>query len=149
MNVAQSLRALFLWEFDLVEAESELVAGFMVEYSSTPYMLYMLGEYVSCVTMCALATLLFLGGLVAAGGRGAAQLGAGYRLVRRQMRFHLFPLCHGQGHGAAVSLRPVDAAWVEGVPPALFIHGCGRSSRASVCPWGVLRDRPLSPMARP
>ena len=48
--------------FDLVEAESELVAGFMVEYSSTPYMLYMLGEYVSCVTMCALATLLFLGG---------------------------------------------------------------------------------------
>ncbi len=48
--------------FDLVEAESELVAGFMVEYSSTPYLLYMLGEYVSCVTMCALATLLFLGG---------------------------------------------------------------------------------------
>ena len=48
--------------FDLVEAESELVAGFMVEYSSTPYMLYMLGEYVACVTMCALATLLFLGG---------------------------------------------------------------------------------------
>src|SRR6202521_5335780 len=32
--------------FDLVEAESELVAGFMVEYSSTPYMLFMLGEYV-------------------------------------------------------------------------------------------------------
>lgn len=48
--------------FDLVEAELELVAGFMVEYSSTPYLLYMLGEYVSCVTMCALATLLFLGG---------------------------------------------------------------------------------------
>src|SRR4026208_2368240 len=32
--------------FDLLEAESELVAGFMVEYSSTPYMLFMLGEYV-------------------------------------------------------------------------------------------------------
>ncbi len=48
--------------FDLVEAESELVAGFMVEYSSTPYMLYMLGEYVACVTMCAMMTLLFLGG---------------------------------------------------------------------------------------
>ena len=39
--------------FDLVEAESELVAGFMVEYSSTPYMLFMLGEYVAIVTMCA------------------------------------------------------------------------------------------------
>jgi NADH-quinone oxidoreductase subunit H len=48
--------------FDLPEAESELVAGFMVEYSSTPYLLFMLGEYVAIVTMCALTTLLFLGG---------------------------------------------------------------------------------------
>ncbi len=48
--------------FDLVEAESELVAGFMVEYSSSPYMLFMLGEYVAIVTMCALTTILFLGG---------------------------------------------------------------------------------------
>jgi NADH-quinone oxidoreductase subunit H len=48
--------------FDLVEAESELVAGFMVEYSSTPYLLFMLGEYVAIVTMCAMATILFLGG---------------------------------------------------------------------------------------
>ncbi|HWG05055.1 MAG TPA: NADH-quinone oxidoreductase subunit NuoH [Beijerinckiaceae bacterium] len=48
--------------FDLVEAESELVAGFMVEYSATPYMLFMLGEYVAVMTMCALMTILFLGG---------------------------------------------------------------------------------------
>jgi NADH-quinone oxidoreductase subunit H len=48
--------------FDLAEAESELVAGFMVEYSSTPYLLFMLGEYVSIVLMCALTTILFLGG---------------------------------------------------------------------------------------
>jgi NADH-quinone oxidoreductase subunit H len=48
--------------FDLVEAESELVAGFMVEYSSTPYMLFMLAEYVAIITMCALTTILFLGG---------------------------------------------------------------------------------------
>ena len=48
--------------FDLPEAESELVAGFMVEYGSSPYMLYMLGEYVSIVLMCALTTVLFLGG---------------------------------------------------------------------------------------
>src|SRR5512140_3828678 len=48
--------------FDLVEAESELVAGFMVEYGSTLYMLFMLGEYCAIVTMCALATILFLGG---------------------------------------------------------------------------------------
>src|SRR5881394_1400844 len=48
--------------FDLVEAESELVAGFMVEYGSTPYMMFMLGEYVAIATMCAMATILFLGG---------------------------------------------------------------------------------------
>jgi len=48
--------------FDLLEAESELVAGFMVEYSSTPYMLFMLGEYVAIVLMCGMGTVLFLGG---------------------------------------------------------------------------------------
>jgi NADH-quinone oxidoreductase subunit H len=48
--------------FDLVEAESELVAGFMVEYGSTPYMMFMLGEYVAVCTMCAICTILFLGG---------------------------------------------------------------------------------------
>jgi NADH-quinone oxidoreductase subunit H len=48
--------------FDLVEAESELVAGFMVEYGSTPYMLFMLGEYVAIATMCAMGTILFFGG---------------------------------------------------------------------------------------
>src|SRR5580704_4695828 len=44
--------------FDLVEAESELVAGYMVEYGSTPYMMFMLGEYVAIATMCAMATIL-------------------------------------------------------------------------------------------
>jgi len=48
--------------FDLIEAESELVAGFMVEYSSTPYLLFMLSEYVAIITMCAFGTILFLGG---------------------------------------------------------------------------------------
>jgi NADH-quinone oxidoreductase subunit H len=48
--------------FDLIEAESELVAGFMTEYGSTPYMMFMLGEYVAITTMCAMATILFLGG---------------------------------------------------------------------------------------
>jgi NADH-quinone oxidoreductase subunit H len=48
--------------FDLPEAESELVAGYQVEYGSTPYLLFMLGEYLNIVLMCALMTLLFLGG---------------------------------------------------------------------------------------
>jgi NADH-quinone oxidoreductase subunit H len=48
--------------FDLVEAESELVAGFMTEYGSTPYLLFMLGEYVAITTMCAMGAILFMGG---------------------------------------------------------------------------------------
>lgn len=48
--------------FDLPEAESELVAGFMVEYSSTPFLLFMIGELAAVLLMCALMTLLFLGG---------------------------------------------------------------------------------------
>ncbi|HHY01465.1 MAG TPA: NADH-quinone oxidoreductase subunit NuoH [Paracoccus sp.] len=48
--------------FDLSEAESELVAGHMVEYSSTPYLLYMAGEYIAIWLMCALISLLFFGG---------------------------------------------------------------------------------------
>ena len=48
--------------FDLPEAESELVAGYQVEYSSTPYLLFMIGEYLNIVLMCSLTTILFLGG---------------------------------------------------------------------------------------
>jgi len=48
--------------FDLPEAESELVAGYQVEYSSTPYLLFMIGEYMNMLLMCALTALLFFGG---------------------------------------------------------------------------------------
>lgn len=48
--------------FDLPEAESELVAGYQVEYSSTPFLLYMIGELMAVVVMTALMTVLFFGG---------------------------------------------------------------------------------------
>jgi NADH-quinone oxidoreductase subunit H len=48
--------------FDLVEAESELVAGYAVEYSATPFLLFFLGEYIAILTICAMTTVLFLGG---------------------------------------------------------------------------------------
>ncbi|HTI66821.1 MAG TPA: NADH-quinone oxidoreductase subunit NuoH [Caulobacteraceae bacterium] len=48
--------------FDLPEAESELVAGYQVEYSSTAYLLFMLGEYMNIVLMCAMISILFFGG---------------------------------------------------------------------------------------
>ncbi|MCY4540855.1 MAG: NADH-quinone oxidoreductase subunit NuoH [Rhodobacteraceae bacterium] len=48
--------------FDLPEAESELVAGYQVEYSSTPFLLFMMGEYAAILLMCALMSILFFGG---------------------------------------------------------------------------------------
>ena len=48
--------------FDLPEAESELVAGYQVEYSSTPFLLFMIGELMSIFFMCALISVLFFGG---------------------------------------------------------------------------------------
>jgi NADH-quinone oxidoreductase subunit H len=48
--------------FDLPEAESELVAGYQVEYSSSPYMLFFLAEMANILLMCAIITLLFFGG---------------------------------------------------------------------------------------
>ena len=118
--------------FDLVEAESELVAGFMVEYGSTPYMMFMLGEYVAIATMCAMATILFLGGWLPPFPVPAVHLGAGRGLVRAQGAVHVLHVRHGEGDRAALPLRPVDAARLEGVPADLARHGGDRRGRAAI-----------------
>lgn len=48
--------------FDLVEAESELVAGFFTEYSAGPFVFFFLAEYSNIILMCATTAILFLGG---------------------------------------------------------------------------------------
>ena len=48
--------------FDMAEAESELVAGFNVEYSAMPFALFFLGEYANMILMAGIMTILFLGG---------------------------------------------------------------------------------------
>jgi NADH-quinone oxidoreductase subunit H len=48
--------------FDLPEAESELVAGYQVEYSAIPFVLFFLGEYANMILMSAMTAILFLGG---------------------------------------------------------------------------------------
>ena len=57
-----SMAETFRTPFDLVEAESELVAGHQTEYSSMSFALYWLGEYANVILMCALNAILFWGG---------------------------------------------------------------------------------------
>ena len=51
--------------FDIVEGESEIVAGFFVEYSSMSYVLFFLAEYANMILMSSMTTILFLGGWLA------------------------------------------------------------------------------------
>ena len=114
--------------FDLVEAESELVAGFMVEYGSTPYMMFMLGEYVAIATMCAMATILFLGGWLPPFPVVPFTWIPGVIWFVLKCLLRVLHVRDGEGLRAALSLRSADAARLEGVPAALARDGgdCGR-----------------------
>ena len=59
-----SMAETFRTPFDLVEAESELVAGHQTEYSSMAFALFWLGEYANVILMCALNAILFWGGFL-------------------------------------------------------------------------------------
>ena len=126
--------------FDLPEAESELVAGFAVEYSSTPYLLFMLGEYVAIVTMCALTTILFLGGWLPPVDVWPLNLVPGMFWFLAKVRVRVLHVRDGEGDRAALSLRPADAARLEGVPAAVARHGGGGGRRAAVLRARALKD---------
>jgi NADH-quinone oxidoreductase subunit H len=70
--------------FDILEAESELVAGFRVEYSGMKFALIQLGEYAHMIGTSFLGALLFLGGWL---GPGPAWLGPGWFLLKAMLVF--------------------------------------------------------------
>ena len=78
--------------FDLPEAEAELVAGYQVEYSSTPFLLFMIGELMAVVLMCALITILFFGGWLSPipGASDIPVLGDGVHWMILKMGFWFF-----------------------------------------------------------
>ncbi|MEM1381504.1 MAG: NADH-quinone oxidoreductase subunit NuoH [Pseudomonadota bacterium] len=82
--------------FDLPEAESELVAGYQVEYSSTPYLLFMIGEYMNIVLMCSMTVILFLGGWLSPfgdfAGLNTPALGPLWFIVKVVFIFFLFAM---------------------------------------------------------
>ena len=76
--------------FDLPEAESELVAGYQVEYSSTPFLLFMIGELMAVVLMCALVTLLFFGGWLSP--VPGLPDGIGWMILKMAIAFFMFAM---------------------------------------------------------
>ena len=72
--------------FDIVEAESELVAGFRVEYSGMKFALIQLAEFTHLFGVACLGTLLFLGGWL---GPGPAALGPAWFLLKSVLFFML------------------------------------------------------------
>ena len=70
--------------FDLAEGESEIVAGFLVEYSGISWGLFFLGEYANMILQAAMMTILFLGGWLPLYPAGAVHLDPGTDLVHRQ-----------------------------------------------------------------
>ena len=116
--------------FDLPEAESELVAGFMVEYGSTPYMMFMLGEYAAICLMCALTTILFLGGWLPPVDFWLLNWVPGIVWFVLKASLRLLHVRDGEGLRAALPLRPADASRLEGLPADLARHGRHRCIRA-------------------
>ena len=99
-----SMAETFRTPFDLVEAESELVAGHQTEYSSMSFALFWLGEYANVILMCALNAHPVLGRLAAPGELGAALFGARASSGCCQDVLLLLLLRLGEGDGAALSL---------------------------------------------
>jgi NADH-quinone oxidoreductase subunit H len=75
--------------FDILEAESELVAGFRVEYSGMKFALIQLGEYAHMIATSFLGALLFLGAWGGPGAAGSPWLGAFYFLLKAMFVFLL------------------------------------------------------------
>ena len=98
-----SMAETFRTPFDLVEAESELIAGHQTEYSSMSFALFWLGEYANVILMCALNAILFWGGS-AADRLGAALLHPRHPLAVRQDGLLLLRLRLGEGDRAKVPL---------------------------------------------
>jgi NADH-quinone oxidoreductase subunit H len=73
--------------FDILEAESELVAGFRVEYSGMKFALIQLGEYAHVIATSFLGALLFLGGWLGPGADGHPWLGAFWFLLKAMLIF--------------------------------------------------------------
>ena len=118
--------------FDLTEAESELVAGYQVEYSASLFLLQFLTELVAVLLMSSMTADPVPRRLAVSVAVPAVHLGPGPDLVPDQGVERGVLFLDGEGLRAALSLRPADAPRLEGVPADLAVHGRPRRGRARV-----------------
>ena len=104
--------------FDVVEGESEIVAGHMVEYSGMTFAMFFLAEYVNMILISALTAVMFFGGWQAPFDSPLADLVPPFAWLLRQDLRHRVDVPLDPRHLPALPLRPDHAPGLEGVHPA-------------------------------
>ena len=106
--------------FDLVEADSELVGGFVTEYSSIRFALFFLAEFMNTITMSAITVTLFFGGPDGPDPPHPPHLLAlAHRVVPAQDHHLLVRVRLAAGGAAPAAVRPAHGPGVEAAHPAL------------------------------
>ncbi len=109
--------------FDLPEAEAELVAGYQTEYSGMMYAMFWLGEYANILLMCAMGSILFLGGWLPPLDVYPLNIVPAPFWMIFKILFLFFFICHYKSNSTKISLRSINEIRLESFL-TFFSHLC-------------------------